>query len=122
MSNGSGGMLKSVEHDLNRERGTRTVRFMRIADFGTISTSKIVKIKHLDDSIASLLLDDSTPGTGPLIDQFTVDNNKGNKSIRNSISRIDSLSFSLSLLMSPVRKFSGTNLIEPILENGEVEN
>lgn len=113
-------MLKAVEHDLNRERGTRTVRFMRLADSGAISTSKVVKIRHLDDSIASLLMDDSRPGkgtgTGPLIDRFIVDNNGGNKSIRNSIARIDSLTFSLSLLMSPIRKFSGTNLTGPIPE------
>ena len=122
MSNGPGGMLKCIEHDLNRERGTRTVRFMRIADFSAISTSKIVKIRHLDEKIASLLLDDSNPRKGPQIDQFTVDNNKGNKSIRNSISKIDSLSFNLSLLMSPVRKFSGTNLTEqPILEDSGLE-
>jgi hypothetical protein len=120
MSNGTAGMLKAVEHDLNRERGTRTVRFMRLADFGAISASKVVKIRHLDDSIASLLMDDSRPGkgtgTGPLIDRFIVDNNGGNKSIRNSIARIDSLTFSLSLLMSPIRKFSGTNLTGPIPE------
>lgn len=124
MSNGPGGMLKCIEHDLNREKGTRTVRFMRIADFSAISTSKIVKIRHLDEKIASLLLDDSSPDMrkGLPIDQFTVDNNKGNKSIRNSISKIDSLSFNLSLLMSPVRKFSGTNLTEqPLLEDSGVE-
>ena len=113
MTSGAAGMVKAVEKMLNREKGSRTVRFLRLMDF--VSTnSKVNQIRQLTSIELDLLLtartdsggDVGTSGTGSEIDQYVVDNNKGSKSIRNSISRMDSLTLSLSLMLSPSRKFA----------------
>ena len=115
MASGAAGMVKAVEKMLNREKGSRTVRFLRLMDF--VSTnSKVNQIRQLTSVELDLLLntrtdtggggDVGTGGSGSEIDQYVVDNNKGSKSIRNSISRMDSLTLSLSLMLSPSRKFA----------------
>lgn len=118
MASGAAGMVKAVEKMLNREKGSRTVRFLRLMDFVS-PNSKVVQIRQLTSVELDLLLsgtrtdsggDVGMSGTGSEIDQYVVDNNKGSKSIRNSISRMDSLTLSLSLMLSPSRKFADSEI------------
>lgn len=113
MSTGAAGMVRTVEKLLNREKGSRTVRFLRLSDGAVASAgSKAVTVKLLSAQEAALLLEDLPAEAAQGIETFTVDNNKGNTSYRNSISRMDSLTLSLSLLISPSRKFSLTGSTE----------
>jgi hypothetical protein len=113
MASGAAAMVKTVEKLLNREKGSRTVRFLRLSDGASAGiTSKKVAVKQLTSQETALLLQDIPADKVQAIEKFIVDNNKGNTSYRNSISRMDSLSLSLSLLMSPSRKFSVTETPE----------
>lgn len=107
MATGASGMVKTVARLLNREKGSRTVRFLRLSDVASAGiASKAVVVKHLTSEESALLHQDLPADKAQAIEQYIVDNNKGNTSYRNSISRMDSLSLSLSLLISPSRKFS----------------
>jgi hypothetical protein len=113
IASGAAAMVKTVEKLLNREKGSRTVRFLRLSDGASAGiTSKKVAVKQLTSQETALLLQDIPADKVQAIEKFIVDNNKGNTSYRNSISRMDSLSLSLSLLMSPSRKFSVTETPE----------
>ena len=103
-------MVKSIEKHLNRSKGARTVRFLRLpqnsfADESSGSKALLPpKIGSFDRILtsteAALLLEDQTLKE---IKSYIVENNRGSVSYRNSISFRDSLSLSLSLALSSNR-------------------
>lgn len=113
---GISGMVKSVEKSLNRSKGARKVRFLRLpnvlaASPGSASVTSVltknspVNTRVLTPAEAALLLEEQDSNE---IRQLDVENNRGSVSFRNSISFRNSLTLSLSLALSPNRTLATT--------------
>ena len=128
-------MVKSIEKHLNRSKGARTVRFLRLTENSNVEDSSRATVQiqsktsptSLTSTEASLLLE-AHEAEG--IKEYIVENNRGSVSYRNSISLRDSLSLSLSLALSSKKPMETENhaptapkiLLENVVVDASVVN